>query len=56
MTTEQAPRRGLREPIETGVHRAHRVSCPSTTDWREFHTDQTTDYHNVRIYTNLTTH
>jgi integrase len=28
----ERPRRGWREPIEGGVHRAHRVACPSTTD------------------------
>lgn len=32
MATEQAPRRGWREPIESGIHRAHRVACPSTDD------------------------
>ena len=35
MTTLGQPRRGWRERIEAGIHRIHRVSCPSTRDQQE---------------------
>lgn len=32
--TDNSPRRGWREPLDSGIYRDHRVSCESTTDHR----------------------